>query len=404
MPRALLFLGFVAVIEKPWIFGEETTPCKLDSPDDVFNDIRNRFNETDLARIHHYLGRMPHVFSVAQAGKTNFTIEWGEQHLWDPDFEESSSGAVLFQCGACNPRHGKTLDGVGYLSDGGTTVNRLKMCSYLTARELRETLSGAVGSPDSGYACVADIPIIVHYGRGGCVDDTIGLYVVPTLTKDRPIIKSGLTISNITIRENGVLLPLQYERHFEESRKVIERQRRDRTEIKFEDKIDALIWRGGTQGSEEPGIAEIQRCVNSSSAKPSKYLHSFRGTPGTSFVPGLPWECRQDTNSMSRSCQTFADILPKQASRLELVQRWGDVNHTRTNKIARHEVARMNSSIDVGFYVQPADFDDIVRVLLTACGIDPQKTSLTFNNQLMQETMLEYRYIMSVEGADKVSQ
>jgi hypothetical protein len=106
---------------------------------------------------------------------------------------------------------------------------------------------------------------------------------------------------------------------------------------------------------------------------------------------------------MSESCRTFADILPKQASRLELVQRWGNVNHTRTNKIMRHEISYVNSSIDVGFYVQPADFDDVVKVLLTACDIDSQRTSLTFDNQLMQDTMLEYRYIMSVEGADKVS-
>jgi len=404
MLRALLLLGFLAFVEKPWTTGEETAACKLDNPDDVFNDIRSRFNESDLTRIHHYLGRMPHVFSAAQAGRTNFTIEWGEQHLWDPDFEESSLGAVLFQCGACNPRRGRTSGGVEYLSDGGTTVNRIKMCSYLTARELRETLSGAVGSLDSGYACVADIPIIVHYGRGGCVDDTIGLHMVPTLTKNRPIVKSAYTIGNITVRENGVLLPLQFDRHFEDSLKVFKRQRKDRTEIQFEDKIDALVWRGGTQGSEEPGIAEIQRCVNSTSAKSSKYLHSFRGAPGTSFVPGLPWECRQKNNlSMSESCRTFADILPKQASRLELVQRWGNVNHTRTNKIMRHEISYVNSSIDVGFYVQPADFDDVVKVLLTACDIDSQRTSLTFDNQLMQDTMLEYRYIMSVEGADKVS-
>jgi len=63
----------------------------------------------------------------------------------------------------------------------------------------------------------------------------------------------------------------------------------------------------------------------------------------------------------------------------------------------------MNSSIDVGFFARPADFDDVVKVLLAACDIDPQKTSLTFDNQLMQDTMLEYQYVMSVEGADKVS-
>lgn len=219
--------------------------------------------------------------------------------------------------------------------------------------------------------------------------------------------KSGYTIGNITVRENGVLLPLQYERHFEDSLKILERQRKDRTEIQFEDKIDALIWRGGTQGSEEPGIAEIQRCVNSTTAKSSKYLHSFRGAPGTSFVPGLPWECRQEKSMTSESCRAFADMLPKQASRLELVQRWGDVRRTRKEKrrkrnIRRYEIARMNSSIDVVFFARPADFDDVVKALLAACDIDPQKTSLTFDNQLMQDTMLEYRYIMSVEGADKV--
>jgi hypothetical protein len=249
-----------------------------------------------------------------------------------------------------------------------------------------------------------DVPIIVHYGRGGCVDDAIGLHVAPTLTKDRPIVQPGSTIGNITAKENGVLLPLQYERHFEGPLKIFERMRKEGKERRFEDKIDALVWRGGTQGSEEPGIAEIQRCVNSSSATPSQYQQSFRGAPGTSFVPGLPWECRKGEPIISESCRAFAGMLPKQASRLELVQRWGNTSRARKRNAGRYELADPHASIDVGFYVQPADLDDVVRVLLTACGIDPDKTPLAFDNLMMQETMLEYRYIMSVEGADKVSQ
>lgn len=88
----------------------------------------------------------------------------------------------------------------------------------------------------------------------------------------------------------------------------------------------------------------MQRCASPAGDAMSK---SFRGEKGSIFVPGLPWRCRDGRYRVTGKkkkkadkiatrdgdqdgCAKAALVLRKQASRLELVQRWGDSKTSRS--------------------------------------------------------------------------
>ena len=111
--------------------------------------------------------------------------------------------------------------------------------------------------------------------------------------------------------------------------------------------------------------------------------------------------------------------LPSQskASRLELVQRWGseqvNLNHSNIKK-DNSSSSSSSSSINISALTYDIKFNtpdrEAVAVLLAACGLDVaaaannggSSAGLSFRNPLTMVEQLQYKYILSIEGADKV--
>ena len=89
-------------------------------------------------------------------------------------------------------------------------------------------------------------------------------------------------------------------------------------------------------------------------------------------------------------CKTAARTLPKQASRLEMVERWQSASMAR-------------DGIDVKFRLGAPHTWGKAKVVFDACGVRSDGGALVANESMSIEMQLQHKYILSVEGVDKSS-
>jgi hypothetical protein len=206
---------------------------------EVWRGVRAQFSATDVARVERYLGQLPADIAAATRGQLDLEAAWGPLPAWGPPRHSFTVGD---RCGACSPDAQRTAAGVSYTSNTPTTARVVRTCSKL------EDVWAILELAARGMKCLHDAPLVVHYGPHTCVDDTVGLHVPPTLTKNRPIIRGGpRTVGGVTARDNGVLLPLQWARHFEEPLEEAAAVRAAGSEPPFLSKRAGAVWRGGAQ-------------------------------------------------------------------------------------------------------------------------------------------------------------
>ena len=201
--------------------------------------------------------------------------------------------------------------------------------------------------------------------------------------------------------------------------------------------------RGGVAGRADSGtssgVATAVYCI----AEP-QLSKMFRGNKGDLFVPGLPWKCRVATRSrpmvlpwrkrMKKNnkkskgkkkvehlegegeegneeedrvaeeappdpyhddlhrtdCDRGLRILRKQASRLEMVQRW------------QHATMEADG-IDVKFRWGAAHTWGKAKAVFDLCGVHGDGGSMVTNKSMSIGEQLEHKYVLAVEGVDKSS-
>mmetsp|Transcript_2153 Transcript_2153/g.2674 ORF Transcript_2153/g.2674 Transcript_2153/m.2674 type:complete len:574 (+) Transcript_2153:85-1806(+) len=362
--------------------------CRANSLTSTIRDILMEFNNSDVERIYRYLGSLPLTYEKAVSHGLNLESVWGSRKIWSPnDCGDNDDKEVSSSCGRmCNHRtETMPLDSsIEYMTPKPVDIRKALECDG--AYEMSQTLCNAL-TVTPGYECLLDKPILTLTGPG-CGDDVFGLHVPPTLTKNRPLIPDHLNNNQNTpdLQESGVLMPFHFKRHFIEATQALKQFK----ETEWENKKNGVIFRGALTSGPPPGIGAIQRC--GSDATPP---HLFRGNKNDFFIPGLPWRCRgasrdRRSDEDEKECQKWIKQLPKQASRLELIQKWGDKSIE-------------NGMIDVDIVLGSKHTISKANGVLRACGLE-QNRSLIIKNQKMDiETQLKYKYMLSVEGADKAT-
>jgi hypothetical protein len=419
--------------------------CKLRDLGAVLRDVRAEFGASEVAldRIRASLGFVPEAFERAWRFPKNDPI-WGARSMWAP----SDCGATedTLKPTGCNRMCDRTV--ASYSSGGAVsyvTSKPVAVGKAATCEKFKDFPAVAkTASTIEGYECIDTFPVMTFTGAG-CNDDFTGVHIAPTFSKNRPFMLEFDSVHH----ESGVVMPFKYKHHFVLPRMYMDNLRdpetNKSTEAKWSDKKAGVVWRGALTAGPPPGVAAVQRCASAESHKLSKM---FRGNKGDLFVPGLPWKCRgrysiasdgtpleekkrmKKNNKKSKGkkkgkarhlegegeegneeedrvaeeappdpyhddlhrtdCDRGLRILRKQASRLEMVQRW------------QHATMEADG-IDVKFRWGAAHTWGKAKAVFDLCGVHGDGGSMVTNKSMSIGEQLEHKYVLAVEGVDKSS-